>query len=51
MAAMLQCFGSPRSQPRKALEEFRVEPIRLRPSVLTRHRDARRVDHMGFDRL
>jgi len=48
-AAVLRLAAQPAEEG--ALEEFRVEPIRLRPSVLTRHRDARRVDHMGFDRL
>jgi len=49
---MVQCFGSPRKPAEEgALEELRVEPIRLRSPVLARHRDAGRVDHIGLDRL
>ena len=46
-AAMLRFAAQPAEKG--ALEQLRVEPIRLRPSVLARHRDARRVDHIGFD--
>jgi hypothetical protein len=51
-AAIPQCFGSPAQPAEKgALEEVRVELIRLRSPVLARHRDARRMGHIGFDRL
>ena len=32
-----------------ALEKLSVEPIRLRPPMLARHRHARRVDHMRLN--
>ncbi len=32
-----------------ALQQFGIEPIRLRPAMLTRHGDTCRVDHMSFD--
>jgi hypothetical protein len=34
-----------------ALEQLGVEPVRLGPPVLTRDRDARRVDRVGLDAL
>src|SRR5205807_540122 len=39
------------AQPAKegALEQFGIEAIRFRPSMLTRDGDARRVNDMGFD--
>jgi hypothetical protein len=32
-----------------ALQQFGIEPIRLRPAMLARHGDTCRVDHMSFD--
>jgi hypothetical protein len=50
IAGMLQWSRSPRSQAEKgALEQLGIEPVRLRPPMLARHGDARRVDDIGFD--
>src|SRR5262252_10386909 len=46
-AAMLRF--APQPAEKGSLEEFRVEPICLRPPVLSRHGYARRVDHIGLD--
>jgi hypothetical protein len=49
IAAMLQCLGSPRSQPRKARLSSSVSSRSVLAPVLARYRDARRVDHVGLD--
>lgn len=46
-AAMLRFAAQPTEKG--AFEQLSVEPICLRPPVLTRYRDARRVDHVGLD--
>ena len=44
---MLQCFASPRSQPKKArLSKPDVQPVGLRPPVLPLDRNARGMDHV-----
>jgi hypothetical protein len=32
-----------------ALQKLGIEPVRLRPAMLARHGDTRRVDHVSFD--
>jgi hypothetical protein len=50
IAAIWQWSGSPRSQPMKARFKRSVSrPVRLRPSMLARDSDARRMDDIGFD--
>ena len=48
-AAVLGLTPQPAQQG--AQQKAKIEPIRLRPPVLARHRDARRVDHMDFNPL
>src|SRR5262249_52327223 len=54
----LPCWGrtpsslplfSPRPAQKKPLKELGVESIGLRPSMFARYRNARRMDHIGFD--
>jgi hypothetical protein len=46
-AAMIRLTAEPTDED--ALEKLSVEPIRLRPPVLARHGDARRMDDVGFE--
>jgi hypothetical protein len=46
-AAMIRLTAEPTDEG--ALEKRSVEPIRLRPPVLARHGDARRMDDVGFE--